>query len=132
MTSLIQSILSRNPPGILITKISCPVEIVSLYRTQNFLKLSSDSIWSMNGCRLRSFAHISPFDPFPMCQFGYFHTIFVDCLPNIGRSEGFPNGIFHPCTLWARALARWKNCRRDVVVGVSCQNVTLISFSFRA
>ena len=37
----------------------------------------------------------------------------------ICRSEGFPNGIFHPCPLWARALARWKNCRRVVVaVGV--------------
>jgi hypothetical protein len=35
------------------------------------------------------------------------------------RSEGFPNGIFHPCTLWARGLARWKNCRRvAAVVGV--------------
>ena len=34
------------------------------------------------------------------------------------RSEGFPNGIFHPCTLWARALARWKNCRRVVVAVV--------------
>ena len=37
------------------------------------------------------------------------------------RSEGFPNGIFHPCPLWARALARWKNCRRAAAaaVGVS-------------
>ena len=34
------------------------------------------------------------------------------------RSEGFPNGIFHPCPLWARAVARWKNCRRVVVVAV--------------
>ena len=35
------------------------------------------------------------------------------------RSEGFPNGIFHPCALWARALARWENCRRAAVaVGV--------------
>ena len=40
--------------------------------------------------------------------------------PLTSRSEGFPNGIFSPCTLWARALARWKNCRRVVgaVVGV--------------
>ena len=54
----------------------------------------------------------------------------------IYRSEGFPNGIFHPCTLWDGGLARWTNCRRAVAVavavGVSCQNVTLISFSFRA
>ena len=37
------------------------------------------------------------------------------------RSEGFPNGIFHPCALWARGLARQKNCRRVVAaaVGVS-------------
>ena len=38
------------------------------------------------------------------------------------RSEGFPNGIFHPCALWDGGLARWKNCRRAaaavVVVGV--------------
>ena len=34
------------------------------------------------------------------------------------RSEGFPNGIFHPCALWARALARWENCRRAVAVAV--------------
>ena len=32
-----------------------------------------------------------------------------------GRSEGFPNGIFHPCVLWARGLTRWENCRRAVV-----------------
>ena len=37
---------------------------------------------------------------------------------DIGRSEGFPNEIFHPCTLWDRALARWKNCRRVAVVAV--------------
>ena len=30
------------------------------------------------------------------------------------RSEGFPNGIFHPCTLWDGGLARWKSCRRAV------------------
>ena len=34
------------------------------------------------------------------------------------RSEGFPNGIFHPCALWARAPARWESCRRAVVVVV--------------
>ena len=33
----------------------------------------------------------------------------------INRSEGFPNGIFHPCALWARALARWDSCRRAAV-----------------
>ena len=27
-----------------------------------------------------------------------------------------PNGIFHPCTLWAVGLARQKHCRRVVVV----------------
>ena len=37
------------------------------------------------------------------------------------RSEGFPNGIFYPCALWARGLARWKNCRR-VVGGVISKN----------
>ena len=30
---------------------------------------------------------------------------------HICRSEGFPNGIFHPCALWDGGLARWKNCR---------------------
>ena len=35
-----------------------------------------------------------------------------------GRSEGFPNGIFHPCPLWARALPRWTNCRRVVAAAV--------------
>ena len=34
------------------------------------------------------------------------------------RSEGFPNGIFHPCALWDRALARWESCRHVVGVGV--------------
>ena len=29
-------------------------------------------------------------------------TVFVD--------EGFPNGIFHSCTLWDRAQARMKSC----------------------
>ena len=39
----------------------------------------------------------------------------------VHRSEGFPNGIFYPCALWARALARWDSCRHVaavVVVGV--------------
>ena len=34
------------------------------------------------------------------------------------RSEGFLNGIFHPCTLWDGGLARWKNCRCAVAVAV--------------
>ena len=29
-----------------------------------------------------------------------------------------PHGIFHPCTLWARGLARCKNCRRIAAVAV--------------
>ena len=36
----------------------------------------------------------------------------------LGRSEGFPNGIFDPCALWARGLARWKNWRAAAAVGV--------------
>ena len=32
--------------------------------------------------------------------------------------EGFPNGIFHSCALWARALARWESCWRAVAVAV--------------
>ena len=39
--------------------------------------------------------------------------------PKTNRSEGFPNRIFDPCTLWARGLARWKNCRRAVAVAVA-------------
>ena len=38
------------------------------------------------------------------------------------RSEGSPNGIFCPCALWARGLARLKNCRRvaaAAIVGVT-------------
>ena len=31
------------------------------------------------------------------------------------RSEGFPNGIFHPCALWARGLARWESSGRVAV-----------------
>ena len=34
------------------------------------------------------------------------------------RSEGFPNGIFHPCALWDGGLARWKNWHAVVVVAV--------------
>ena len=54
------------------------------------------------------------------------------------RSEGFPNGIFHPCALWARGLARWESCRRVaavVVVGVTWKSPGkghFNSFSFRA
>ena len=33
----------------------------------------------------------------------------------LGRSEGFPNGTFDPCTLWDRAQARLENCRPDAV-----------------
>ena len=47
------------------------------------------------------------------------HVHASSAIISTSRSEGFPNGIFHPCTLWARGLARWKNCRRAaVVVGV--------------
>ena len=52
------------------------------------------------------------------------------------RSEGFPNGIFHPCALWARGLARWESCRHAVVaaaVGVtwkSPRNSTLTVLVF--
>ena len=36
-----------------------------------------------------------------------------------GPSEGFPNGISHPCALWDGVLARWESCRRVVgAVGV--------------
>ena len=53
------------------------------------------------------------------------HHFYPLCEPYfpIYRSEGFPNGIFHPCTLWARALARWKNCRRAVAVAVAVVGV---------
>ena len=44
-------------------------------------------------------------------------NIFID-LWGFGRSEGFPNGIFHPCTLWDGGLARWKNCRQTVAAVV--------------
>ena len=53
------------------------------------------------------------------------------------RSEGFPNGIFHPCALWARGLARWESCRHGVVVAAavgvtwkSPRNVTLTVLVF--
>ena len=52
-------------------------------------------------------------------------------------SEGFPNGIVHPCALWARGLARWESCRHAVVapatVGVtlkSPRNATLTVLVF--
>ena len=51
-------------------------------------------------------------------------------------SEGFPNGIFHSCALWARGLARWESCRRVVVaavVGVTLKspgNITLTVLVF--
>ena len=32
------------------------------------------------------------------------------------RNEGFPNGIFGPCALWAGGLAGLESCRRVVVV----------------
>merc|ERR1712078_708468 len=51
------------------------------------------------------------------CLSSLYHVSFR-CLKHVHRSEGFPNGIFHPCPLWAKALARWKNCRRVVVVAV--------------
>ena len=35
-------------------------------------------------------------------------------IPN--RSEGFPNGIFHPCALWDGGVARWESCRRVAAV----------------
>ena len=54
---------------------------------------------------------------------GLYVQIPLDVLQNLPnnskcRSEGFPNGIFHPCALLARALARWDSCRRVVVVAV--------------
>ena len=36
-------------------------------------------------------------------------------IQHIGRSQAFRNGIFHPCALWARGLARSKNCRRIAI-----------------
>ena len=50
-----------------------------------------------------------------MCTCANFNWVCIHCND---RSEGFPNGIFHPCALWDGGLARWKNCRRTVVVGV--------------
>ena len=46
---------------------------------------------------------------------------------NINRSEGFPNGIFHPCALWARGLARWESCRHAVAVAAAVG----VSWKFR-
>ena len=49
------------------------------------------------------------------------------------QNEGFPNGIFHPCALWARALARWDGCRHTVVVSVGIiLNITLTVLVFGA
>ena len=48
----------------------------------------------------------------------------------IYRSEGFPNGIFHPCALWARGLARLESCRR-VAVAVAAAAVGVI-WKFRS
>ena len=42
----------------------------------------------------------------------------TDCHPVYIEVRDSLNGIFDPCTPWARGLARWKNCRR-VVVGVT-------------
>ena len=48
------------------------------------------------------------------------------------RSEGFANGIFHPCALWARGLARLEELfarrrrrRRDVEFQVDIRARTL-------
>ena len=38
----------------------------------------------------------------------------------LARSEGFLNGIFHPCALWVRGLTRLESCRQTAVaVGVA-------------
>ena len=46
------------------------------------------------------------------------------------RSEGFPNGIFCPCALWARGLARLKNCRR-VAAAADAAAVVGVTWKFR-
>ena len=68
------------------------------------------------------------------------HPTSITITEEIDRSEGFPNGIFHPCTLWDGGLARWKNCRRAVAAAAAVVGVTwkspgkghFNSFSFRA
>ena len=55
--------------------------------------------------------------------------VYVDChsvhvAKQVHRSEGFLNGIFDPCTLWARGLDRWKNRRRAVAVAAAAVAVT--------
>ena len=51
------------------------------------------------------------------------NTATLHTLVATSRSEGFPNGIFHPCALWDRALARWESCRRAAVVVVAVVSV---------
>ena len=48
-----------------------------------------------------------------------FRNLVRNVLPQNHGSEGFPNGIFHPCALWARGVARLNDCRHVVAaVGV--------------
>ena len=47
----------------------------------------------------------------------------VNRLPDICRSEGLLNGIFHPCALRDRGLAGWESCRRVVAVVVAAVGV---------
>ena len=70
------------------------------------------------------------------------HACIVACLCESGteaensvnvRSKGFPNGIFHPCAIWDRGLARWERSRRAAVVGVTWKspgNITLTVLVF--
>ena len=47
------------------------------------------------------------------------------------RSEGFPDGIFHPCTLWHGGLVRWKLFWRVVIIVVAIGVIWKFRSTFR-